>query len=94
MTGPSYAEQLTGWLRTANPSLSLPIMTKAELWKAYVDRNPSFEGEGNVTLSKRGLRKLFDTTWDTAYFDGEDKGYQDTCDSANLEALKSIFGFR
>ena len=69
-------------------------MTKAELWKAYVDRNPSFEGEGNVTLSKRGLRKLFDTTWDTAYFDGEEEGYQGNCDSANLEALKSIFGFR
>jgi hypothetical protein len=69
-------------------------MTKAELWKVYVDRNPSFEGEGNVTLSKRGLRKLFDTTWDTAYFDGEEEGYQDTFDSAKLEQLKSIFGFR
>jgi hypothetical protein len=70
-------------------------MTKAELWKAYVDRNPSFEGEGNVTLSKRGLRKLFDTTWDTAYFDGEEESRpEDYGDSANLEALKSIFGFR
>ena len=75
------------------PTLSLPIMTKAELWKVYVDRNPSFEGDGNVTLSKRGLRKLFDTTWDTAYFDGEEK-YQDNFDAANLEQLKSIFGFR
>ena len=69
-------------------------MTKAELWKVYVDRNPSFEGEGNVTLSKRGLRKFFDTTWDTAYFDGEEEGYQGNCDFANLEQLKSIFGFR
>ena len=47
-------------------------MTKEELWAIYVKRNPSFEGEGNVTLSKRGLRKLFDTTWDTAYFDGNE----------------------
>jgi len=70
-------------------------MTKAELWKVYVDRNPSFEGEGNVTLSKRGLRKFFDTTWDTAYFDGEPENRpEDYGDSANLEALKSIFGFR
>jgi hypothetical protein len=70
-------------------------MTKEELWAIYVKRNPSFEGEGTITLSKRGLKKLFDTTWDTAYFDGnEESEYQDSCDSANLEALKSIFGFR
>lgn len=67
-------------------------MTKKELWAIYVKRNPSFEGEGNVTLSKRGLRKLFDTTWDTAYYDGEEGEYQDICDSANLDALKRIFG--
>lgn len=69
-------------------------MTKEELWAIYVRRNPSFEGEGNVTLSKRGLRKLFDTTWDTAYFDGNEGEYQETCDSIAVEQLKSIFGFR
>jgi hypothetical protein len=76
-------------------------MTKSELWKVYVKRNPSFEGEGNITLSKRGLRKLFDTTWDTAYFDGEPDHIGEANNmiggdaaSANLEALKSIFGFR
>jgi hypothetical protein len=67
-----------------------------------VKRNPSFEGEGTVTLSKRGLRKLFDTTWDTAYFDGEpdhigdsqqyDRGRRGL--AIELDALKSIFGFR
>jgi hypothetical protein len=71
-------------------------MTKAELWAIYVDRNPSFEGEGNVTLSKRGLRKLFDTTWDTAYHDGmpEEASRKDIEDTIALEQLKSIFGFR
>jgi hypothetical protein len=72
-------------------------MKKAELWAVYVKRNPSFEGEGNITLSKRGLRKLFDTTWDTAYFDGEPDHSGDTndmMDTIALEQLKSIFGFR
>jgi hypothetical protein len=72
-------------------------MTKEELWAVYVKRNPSFEGEGTVTLSKRGLKKLFDTTWDTAYFDGEPDHSGDTndmMDTIALEQLKSIFGFR
>jgi hypothetical protein len=71
-------------------------MTKNELWAKYVERNPSFEGDGNVTLSKRGLRKLFDTTWDTAYHDGmpEEASREDYGDSIALEQLKSIFGFR
>lgn len=71
-------------------------MTKNELWAKYVDRNPSFEGEGNVTLSKRGLRKLFDTTWDIAYYDGEpeEASREDYRDSIAVDQLKSIFGFR
>jgi hypothetical protein len=71
-------------------------MTKEELWAIYVKRNPSFEGEGNVTLSKRGLRKLFDTTWDTAYYEGEteEPSRVDIEDSIAVEQLKSIFGFR
>lgn len=42
-------------------------MTKKELWKAYVKRNPSFDGDGNITMSARGLRKMFDNTWEMAY---------------------------
>ena len=48
-------------------------MTKKELWKLYTKRNPSFNGDGNVTLTAKGLRKLFDTTWDTAFYDGEEE---------------------
>lgn len=71
-------------------------MTKQELWAKYVERNPTFEGEGNVTLSKRGLRKLFDTTWDTACYSREKERYTyDTGeDPPTLEVLKSIFGMR
>ena len=37
-------------------------MTKKELWKIYTARNPTFDGEGTVTMTAAGLRKLFDTT--------------------------------
>lgn len=73
-------------------------MKKSELWAIYVRRNPSFDGDGNVTMTARGLRKLFDTTWDTAYFDGEDElrepGPVGSSDMANFESLKNLFGFR
>jgi hypothetical protein len=44
---------------------------KSQLWKIYTAKNPSFAGEGNVTMSVRGLRKLFDQTWDFAIHEGE-----------------------
>lgn len=45
-------------------------MTKDELWATYVARNPQFAGDGRVTLGAKGLRKLFDQTWDQAYAAG------------------------
>jgi hypothetical protein len=69
---------------------------KSELWAQYVARNPSFAGEGNVTMTARGLRKLFDQTWDIAFFDGEDEvrepGPIGAGDAGNIEALKRFFG--
>ena len=41
-------------------------MKREELWKIFVKANPSFGREGYVTMSAKGLRKLFDTTWDQA----------------------------
>jgi hypothetical protein len=46
-------------------------MKKSQLWKIYCAKNPAFERDGNVTLSTRGLRKLFEQTWDYAYEQGE-----------------------
>jgi hypothetical protein len=68
-------------------------MTREKLWRAYTDRNPSFAGDGNVTLSARGLRKMFNTTWDTAFYDGE----EEPCapkenSSASVETFKKMFG--
>lgn len=42
-------------------------MSREELWQHYVAKNPVFARDGQVQLSARGLRKLFDTTWDAAW---------------------------
>ena len=39
-------------------------MNKQQLWKIYTDKNPSFAGDGEITLTAAGLRKLFDTTFE------------------------------
>jgi hypothetical protein len=49
-------------------------MGKTDLWKVYADKNPSFKGDGNVTMSAAGLRKLFDQTWDHAHEQGVRNG--------------------
>jgi hypothetical protein len=72
-------------------------MTRSELWKIYTDRNPSFAGDGNVTMTAKGLRKLFDTTWEVAYFDGEeepDGSYRRHQQNDQVEALKKMFGMK
>ena len=69
-------------------------MTKKELWKIYSKRNPSFHGEGMITLSAAGLRKMFETTWEIAMYDGEEEPISKQPASGNLDALKQIFGMR
>ena len=69
-------------------------MTKKELWKIYSKRNPSFDGEGMITLSAAGLRKMFETTWDIAMYDGEEEPSSKQPASGNLDALKQIFGMK
>ena len=46
-------------------------MKKADRWKIFSDKNPSFNGEGNVTMSAAGLRKLFDQTYEQGYEQGK-----------------------
>ena len=69
-------------------------MTKKELWKIYTARNPTFDGEGTVTMTAAGLRKMYDTTWDVAFHDGEDEPIERVPPSGNLDALKQIFGMK
>ncbi|TXH49343.1 MAG: hypothetical protein E6Q97_22945 [Desulfurellales bacterium] len=42
-------------------------MTQQELWSAYCVRNPSFAGDGEVTMTANGLKKLFEQTWRIAH---------------------------
>jgi hypothetical protein len=66
---------------------------KSQLWKIYTAKNPAFERDGNVTLSTRGLRKLFDQTWDYAFHEGEDENeYAPVTDSKGVDDLMKIFG--
>jgi len=69
-------------------------MTKKELWKIYSKRNPTFDGQGTVTMTAAGLRKLFETTWDVAFHDGEDEPPERVPPSGNIDALKAMFGMR
>jgi len=71
-------------------------MNKSSLWEFYVQKNPQFAKEGEITLTTKGLRKMFDTTWDIAYREGESKkrDYLDPDSMGDLDALKSLFGFR
>ncbi len=47
-------------------------MKSTELWAIYVRRNPSFESSDTITMTKAGLRKLFDQTWQN----GHDQGFR------------------
>lgn len=49
-------------------------MKKEELWDAFVRKNPSFNGDGNITLSAAGLRKLFNQTYDHGHEQGFENG--------------------
>lgn len=50
-------------------------MDKERLWKAFCDGNPSFaRPDAHVTMTARGLRKLFDQTYDRAYEQGKVAG--------------------
>jgi hypothetical protein len=69
-------------------------MTKERLWKIYTDRNPSFDGDGNVTLSAKGLRKMFETTWEVAYYDGEESEPVRPESTACVEELMKVFGMK
>jgi hypothetical protein len=70
-------------------------MKKSSLWAIYCRKYPQFAMEGEITLTTKGLRKFFDTTWDTAYHDGEtdeEITFPPEEESEALNHLKKIFG--
>jgi hypothetical protein len=52
----------------------MAAMKKAELWAIFAGKNPSFSGDGDVTMSAASLRKFFDQTFDM----GEKLGIETT----------------
>ena len=74
-------------------------MKKSELWEVYVQKNPSFAGEKTIHISPRGLRKMFDTTWDIAFNEGEpeediEQFNGPVSGAASIEYLRTMFGMR
>jgi hypothetical protein len=70
-------------------------MNKSSLWAIYCRKYPQFAQDGEITLTTKGLRKFFDTTWDTAYYDGEPEEeitFPQEEESEALNHLKKIFG--
>ena len=53
-------------------------MTKEHLWNVICSRNESFRGEDStqITLTSRGLKKMFDLIWETAERAGFDRGIE------------------
>jgi hypothetical protein len=70
-------------------------MTKSTLWAIYCRKNPKFAEDGEITLTTKGLRKMFDVTWDTAFYDGEDEPCSSKEQpSASVETLMKMFGMK
>ena len=63
-------------------------MTKQQLWSKYVDKNPSFDEFGTITMSARGLRKLFNQTWDVAFESGLKQEFEDDDEDEYPEPIK------
>lgn len=74
-------------------------MTNIELWKTYAARNPSFDGDGQVTMSAAGLRKFFNQTWSIAHDSGYQKAQREAALRSKIDSninpfFNSMFGGR
>ena len=66
-------------------------MTKDDLWKIYCGKNPAFaDDDALVTLTSRGLKKLFGQTWDMAMERGRAEGV--AAASKSKSRLDEFFG--
>ena len=68
-------------------------MQAAELWLKYCERNPSFRNpDGDVTLTVRGLKKLFDQTFAKGHELGVSNGRAIAEREADKPRSDSLFG--
>jgi len=72
-------------------------MTQSDLWAIYTTKNPSMgtNDDTQITLTSRGLKKLFDTTWERGHEAGFENGKawekaQPKSDSSSL--FNDLFG--
>ena len=74
--------------------------SKKQLWQEFCRQNPKFADEqGTVTLTTRGLRKMFDLTWDRAQdnmWDQEEPStpHSRSSNDPTLDSLKSLFNLK
>lgn len=66
-------------------------MNKQQLWKIYTDKNPSFAGDGEITLTATGLRKLFDTTFEQGIEHGRQRSAIEAALKETLSKGKPFF---
>jgi len=79
------------------------MMSKEKLFALYLAKNPGFNSE-TITFTQEGLRKFFNTTYDTAYKQGfnqqpdtdeeEEFSPSYTVNTASLDELLGMFGMR
>ena len=54
---------------------TITTMKKEDLWKIYCSKNPKFEDDdAQITFTGRGLKKLFEQTYDAAHTQGVANG--------------------
>ena len=76
-------------------------MSKEKLWELYLKKNPSMLRD-EITFTKNGIRKFFETTYDTAYYQGlnqlpdeeEEEELPRPDYSASVNDLLNLFGMR
>jgi hypothetical protein len=79
-------------------------MSKEKLFALYLAKNPGFNSE-TITFTQEGLKKFFNTTYDTAYKQGfnqqpdtdeheEEFSPAYTANTANVDELLGLFGMR
>ena len=68
-------------------------MQASELWLKYCERNASFrDPDGEVTMSVRGLKKLFDQTFEHGHKLGVSNGNAMAEREAERPRADSLFG--
>lgn len=66
-------------------------MSRDELWRRYCASNPKFAKDDEmVTLTARGLRKLFEQTYDLAHKAGADAVARSAPDRAFPDILRAM----